>query len=494
MARIKVKVDRGNGLTQVITVDTEATKGATLGKDLYLPNGQLADPAGFLKWVGAIPPNTSGGGGGGSSGGGGGPPLNTILTTKGDLVTRDAQVQRLGIGTAGQLLGVAAGLPAWLTVNAASIPVDPAAFRVLTSTTVQGAFAQTDYALQQTLSTGVRNGGALTGVGTNTVQVAAGNGVILDNTNPAAPTFINLTWVAQPLGPLANGYFYVSVDAAGVASVSTVPPTAAEFRTRIQLGRVAVAAGVISGTTSHLTPIQQPAVQIRDIWTALGIVKNGTAPQPSGANLFVRVSAGTIYSPGAGFQISVLEPHQLNFPVFDTAGADRFRLFTQAGPVGVDVATLPVANYDNGGVITAIPGANARSQIFTVFRFPSGFVRILYGQQFYNTLADAIAALVTYDPIVPAVLATDSVVIGYIIAQKNTTALNSATAFFVTTDKFGFKPGGAAVQGTLPATAITYDNSVSGLLATDVQAAIDALALGGGGLTQPQVLARTLGA
>jgi hypothetical protein len=44
MPRVKIKVERGNGLQQVVTVDTEATKGATIGKNVYNPDGTLYVP------------------------------------------------------------------------------------------------------------------------------------------------------------------------------------------------------------------------------------------------------------------------------------------------------------------------------------------------------------------------------------------------------------------------------------------------------------------
>src|SRR6478735_5813219 len=106
MARVKIKVDRGNGLTQVVTIDTSATQGATLGTNVYLPSGALATPTTFLQWLGT----TASSGSSSSSG----PSLQSILTTKGDLATRDSNVQRLAIGTADQALRVSAGgLPEW---------------------------------------------------------------------------------------------------------------------------------------------------------------------------------------------------------------------------------------------------------------------------------------------------------------------------------------------------------------------------------------------
>lgn len=107
MARVKIQL--ADNIKRVVTVDTEATQGARLGRDVYLPSGQVATPTTFLQWLGTTPSA-----GGGSSSGGSGPSLASILTTKGDLATRDSQPQRLGIGAQGTALRVSAGgLPEW---------------------------------------------------------------------------------------------------------------------------------------------------------------------------------------------------------------------------------------------------------------------------------------------------------------------------------------------------------------------------------------------
>ena len=66
-------------------------------------------------------------------------------------------------------------------------------------------------------------------------------------------------------------------------------------------------------------------------------------------------------------------------------------------------------------------------------------------------------------------------------------ALTAGTGIAITVDD------GAdtiTIDCDIEAGEVSYDNSTSGLAATDTQAAIDALASGGSGLTQPQVLAR----
>ncbi len=105
MARKKIQL--ADNIKRVVTIETEATIGATLGTDVRLPNGQVATPATFLTWLGGSLSSSSGSG---SSG----PSLSSILTTQGDLATRGTQVQRLGIGTQDQALRVSAGgMPEW---------------------------------------------------------------------------------------------------------------------------------------------------------------------------------------------------------------------------------------------------------------------------------------------------------------------------------------------------------------------------------------------
>lgn len=147
MARVKVKVDRGNGLQQTVVIDTDATQGATLGTDVYL-NGRVATPAAFLTWLGISSSGSP------SAARGrpltvnsdtnltltlGGAPGSALLTaasitaswsgtlaatrggtgfgsyTAGDLLYANSgtTLAKLPIGSAGDLLRVSGGAPAW---------------------------------------------------------------------------------------------------------------------------------------------------------------------------------------------------------------------------------------------------------------------------------------------------------------------------------------------------------------------------------------------
>lgn len=128
MAKIKVVVDRTIGRTVII--DTEATKGATLGVNLYTPDGAVGTPNSVRNWLG-LTPIPPAGSVAPSTGGvthhrllqgltvGDDHPQYTrkdTLTTQGDLYVRGASApERLGVGSDGEVLKIVSGVPAWAT-------------------------------------------------------------------------------------------------------------------------------------------------------------------------------------------------------------------------------------------------------------------------------------------------------------------------------------------------------------------------------------------
>jgi hypothetical protein len=107
MSRVKVKL--ADNIVRVVFIETDATVGATLGTNLYLPSGELGTPETIKDYLGV-----------GDSGGvtshrllqgltlGDDHPQYTrkdMLTTRGDLYVRNATtVVRRALGTSGQLL------------------------------------------------------------------------------------------------------------------------------------------------------------------------------------------------------------------------------------------------------------------------------------------------------------------------------------------------------------------------------------------------------
>jgi hypothetical protein len=59
----RVKIQLADNIKRTVVIDTDATKGARLGADVYLPAGTVATPAGFRDWLG-VAAGSSGGGSG----------------------------------------------------------------------------------------------------------------------------------------------------------------------------------------------------------------------------------------------------------------------------------------------------------------------------------------------------------------------------------------------------------------------------------------------
>lgn len=57
MARRKFKLQLADGPVRVLEIDPQATQGATLGTDLYLPSGVAATPTTLLDWLGGAVPS-----------------------------------------------------------------------------------------------------------------------------------------------------------------------------------------------------------------------------------------------------------------------------------------------------------------------------------------------------------------------------------------------------------------------------------------------------
>lgn len=373
---------------------------------------------------------------------------------------------------------------------ATDIAVDDSAFEVIQGANVQAALASADIAILNARATGIRWGGVLSvnggvGVGT-TVDVSAGAGQILDNSDAENPTFTEVTWTAFTGVTVITtpGLTWWYIDSSGALQQQTTEPTPEDRRLNIFLGRTSWTGSVITGVSRFPDPVQQEIQSLHDLASVLGPMRSsGSEVTYSGANLKLKITAGRIFDYGTNWP-DYTDPHIVSIPTFDTGVANTFRYVTTSGIIATDVTDIAVANYQVGGVVTAIPGATTRVGIHYVFGFPGGNVRVAYGLKWYNSLTEAAAALATTNPYaaVPASFQNNSFVLGAVLALKSATDLsNTSQATFFTTNKFGLFGGaaaGAAVSGALQAAnnlsdltnAATARTNLGVAIGTNVQA------------------------
>lgn len=138
MGARKVKVQVFGTIGKSILIDPQATRGATLGTDVFTPDGVVGTPVTVRAWLGlttAAEDEAAGEGGGGVTHhrllqglpvGDDHPQYlrKDTLTTAGDLYVRGATApDRLAAGSNGEVLKIVGGVPAWATDERAVVSV-----------------------------------------------------------------------------------------------------------------------------------------------------------------------------------------------------------------------------------------------------------------------------------------------------------------------------------------------------------------------------------
>lgn len=310
----------------------------------------------------------------------------------------------------------------------------------------------------ETIGTGANSfdGLTVTNAGAD-FTIGAGAGHVVDH---VAGTYDKVSWTAftGELATAANGVTYVLITRAGAVRKQTTRPTAEERRDYIYLGRIITVAGTIVQAQDEVVSFLDSTNQIFDLAESLSIFNaDGNIFTANGANLNINKSAGILYSKGTNFTVNIKNPHEVSIPAQTAA---TFAYITQlAGSTGADTTLIVPGSYDNAGTITSIPGSNNRATIQRIYLFPSGNIRIAYGQQFYNSLAEAVQSINTEDFIANPNIAGNGVLVGLLAVTKGATDLSdSSTAKFLRASKFGEATiGGSGLSVSSLQNA--YDNS-----------------------------------
>jgi hypothetical protein len=185
------------------------------------------------------------------------------------------------------------------------------------------------------------------------------------------------------------------------------------------------------------------------LFNALGQFKTGLGIGPDGPNLKINANAGKIFSPGVNpggdkamcpdrVELSALTP------------VNDYLYFTQTDVVGTLGTAIDIVNYNpSGSTITPIGGGTNDCVVNRVYRSPDGTIAQQYGQNIYTSPAVAITQLFEGADsfVINPILANVAICIGYIIAPRTATDLNTANFFL--TDRFGDVAGSPSSAGGL---------------------------------------------
>lgn len=269
--------------------------------------------------------------------------------------------------------------------------------------------------LEGSLTTGLLNGGVIsTANGTTTFSVTSGAGIIIAQnaaiTSEPYPTVTYVKWPAFVSASLdysgSAQITYVAVDSAGALTQLNTPPTLAQYKDRIVLGRVLHQTGSVSNGAIN-SPAMAYAVSSNtfDFIRPFGPLKvSGHVLAASGSTLGLTKTAGDSYTEGRNYAfdpsspntiLAADDPDLINCKIFyqHVSGSTTITN-TGTGNAGFDV--IDRAQYNNNGTLAAVGNSEWTNQ--RVYWFPRSVNRALfvyYGSAKYGTLLEAVAGLLT---------------------------------------------------------------------------------------------------
>jgi len=290
-------------------------------------------------------------------------------------------------------------------------------------------------------------------------NITAGIGVISNFDDPENPvsTIVNFPAVTAktPTYLTSGNITYIAINASGVVVEQATPFTTTQRRDLILLGAVIHSNLTNINVVNNISaPTNADTNQLHDFMEAIGALNlTGNKYTANGANLSLDKSAGSIFKFGVNFAADWKKPHELS----QSAGtALTFRYRTQTGTEGSDVTTLNPALYDLAGTLTTVPVNKFTIQTVTIFQ--TGLTRIQYGQNYYNSLEEAQAAIFTRNYVPESNIAQNGITRAYIILRNTATSLlNISDAKIIEAQKFGgVASGGVALTLANIVTALGY--------------------------------------
>ena len=309
-----------------------------------------------------------------------------------------------------------------------------------------------------TRSTGLITGGLLSTDGT-LLTVTSGLAAIVDSTT-TPPTITEISFAEQIFADTfvsTNPVTYVSINDVGTVSLSTIKPDSETHRELVFIGLSShpLLDGSIASVSQEQAAVNQPAVMIHDLYSQIGFINvQGNTLSRGTTGFAVSKSSGSMGGYGLNYANNVNDPN--NLPL--TALVDTtIQIETSLGVVYATTSTLNPNVYESApGVISTL--SNNRWQAMRVYIDPNNVVHLQYGQDQFTSEVNAISSINTSPFITNSNLASNAMLIGYIVQPKNAISLDVGT--FLSAGKFG-SASSESSGGVLSTLQSTYDNSIN---------------------------------
>jgi hypothetical protein len=300
---------------------------------------------------------------------------------------------------------------------------------------------------QQGSAIGVISGGVLSAAGGLNVSATAGSGYLMVGAIPN-DTLRYITWNSQTITLPANSDSFVYIDNTGTLQSALSRPNPI---TTILLGKVRTEGGSFAFIQKVPENATHPGNDLdQTLRTGLGPIYTSGSITTKNGFLGLDVSQGNYF---------------FGSLTFTPTGGTGISWESFYGPNGINVingvTAVDYENYDNAGILTAIPANNyARHALYVVGDGTTEQYMLVYGQTTYATLNDAQNGGL---PPTPGTWSDNIALIASIIVFNNSGSggpdANSIAEITDERPRLAFQSGGA--------TSVTCHSSLSCLLADD---------------------------
>lgn len=303
--------------------------------------------------------------------------------------------------------------------------------------------------VNDTLSTGVTHFSGIKQLSSTHFTVGKTEGyIVLNTTNePASMTKVSYPGTAiagmeiPHLHTADKTYLYLNASSELVLETNT-EDLAKSRRDRIFLGLISHPDGEIAHITSAPQIASSPALQVRDLWEALGIVNDNNFVYPQASNLSLSLHGGHLHYSGINLENDINSPNKLAIP---SVSSLVFNYGTSVALDSTNENTLKPKLYEKDGVLHAVTSGATNQRVYLTV---DKKIFIQYGQKVYPKFAEAIGGLATEDFVENDTLATDAALIGIITMEHDATTLTNARKARITNiSKFGELSSGGGSGG-----------------------------------------------
>jgi hypothetical protein len=317
------------------------------------------------------------------------------------------------------------------------------------------------------VSTGVLEGGVITknvgALSASSVNISAGNGIIVDNTDVNNSIITEVSWgafTAEVLPNLTGGsgtYIFIDSDGSAVTTFNNFDnvPTPSDNRNKIRLGFVGHAPGFVSNVFNTPLHIISPNDELSDLASSIGPFNTaGNVISDISGTLKLLKTTGTAFLYGGNYHTDNTNPNQITT---SAVSGGTLIYAKQDGVIGPTSSDIDPDNYDLNGTITAL--GNGKWTGHRIILVPSiNGVVFQYGQTEYSTKSAAVDGSSTEQYTLSPDLAPLGYVAAIVVIEKFDTDFSNAT--IIPVGKFG-GGGGSAGGGGVETLQSAYNNSTT---------------------------------